>query len=216
MEIGNQTFNPTDAYPITGTPPAWLQPYLAATASAQSDDLGTRGRASSTVSGSTTEYEAVVKLAKWIIDNITYNGKATADDAVSVLSNRSGKCEGFSNLMIAFLRSLKIPARNCVGVVAAGRQDFPSGAFVDYVSAAWHCTYEVYYASPFTGWKSGDAQTSVHMVSNHNLIYARGLDASVENSGLITCPYSVPVGDPPPTATSPTSVTLKSFSNNSV
>ena len=215
LKIGYQTFSPSDPYPVSGTFPAGIQTYLAASTAAQSGNIDIRSRAQSIVSGSTRQSEAVVKLAKWIVDNITYNENAPANDAVNVLLNRSGTCPGFTNLMIAFLRSCGIPARSCAGVVAKGVQYFPN-ASISFEASGFHATYEVYYASMrnYTGWEMGDAQNSVHFLTNHSLIYARGMDASKDNNRLVNFTYSIPSSGQLPTTKMETNVTLSNLWNN--
>jgi hypothetical protein len=88
--------------------------YTQPTSTIQSDDYLIRTLAEDETDGCTKMQDAVEKIAQWVVGNITY--KATTnynidEDAVSVLNRKQGNCCGYTNLMIALLRSVNIPAR---------------------------------------------------------------------------------------------------------
>lgn len=69
--------------------------------------------------GETDEYEVVFAIANWVKNNIEYSlSTVTADAALEaswVLENRKGVCDELTNLFIAMLRSVGIPARFVAG-----------------------------------------------------------------------------------------------------
>lgn len=106
--------NPIDPYPLTNIPPTISSTYLSATSKIDSDNPSIISTATSITSGCNTEFSMVNKLAEWIKSNIAYVAE-TPSTASTVLSSKQGDCDGMSNLMIAFCRSLGIPARINVG-----------------------------------------------------------------------------------------------------
>lgn len=71
--------------------------------------------------GFQTVHEAVSSIFHWIVDNHTYDaGRNTPQDGRSVFYDKRGSCVGFTNLAIAMLRSLGIPARYAHGYLPPG------------------------------------------------------------------------------------------------
>jgi hypothetical protein len=81
---------------------------------------GIQGLASRLVSGEDDLYVAVFGLADWVKTNIAYDlNTVTADAALPaswVLDNRNGVCDELTNLFIAMLRSVGVPARFVTGI----------------------------------------------------------------------------------------------------
>ncbi len=100
------------------TPPAPGE-YLEPTLYAQSDDPDIAALAASITAGLTSDYDKASAVYDWLGENIaydyeTYNAQADRpQDAISVLSQRSAVCEGYSQLASALLRSVGVPTR-CV------------------------------------------------------------------------------------------------------
>jgi len=57
-----------------------------------------------------SEREKVITVFNWVKENIKFEFGYWGVDAVSTLKKRGGMCTNKSNLLIAFLRALKIPA----------------------------------------------------------------------------------------------------------
>ncbi len=79
-----------------------------------------RTLATELVTGSDDAYEVAVTLAEWVRTNIRYNLTTTTAEATQsaswVLENRYGVCDELTNLYIALLRSVGIPARFVTGI----------------------------------------------------------------------------------------------------
>jgi transglutaminase-like putative cysteine protease len=58
----------------------------------------------------TSEKEKIIALFNWVKENIKFEFSYWGIDAVQTLKKGSGMCTNKSNLLIAFLRALKIPA----------------------------------------------------------------------------------------------------------
>ena len=96
--------------------------YLQPSSSAQSDDPEIAILASSIVKDIDDDYEKARAVFYWVSGNIWYDWdcvtdktKRDDDSAYATLQNRRGVCSGYSNLTVALLRAIGIPA-----VVAAG------------------------------------------------------------------------------------------------
>lgn len=70
--------------------------------------------------GETDLYVVATKMAAWVNQNVTYNlttlTAQAAEPASWVLENRYGVCDELTNLYIALLRAVGVPARFVVGV----------------------------------------------------------------------------------------------------
>lgn len=97
--------------------------------------------------GETDEYDVVFTIANWVKNNIEYSlSSVTADAALEaswVLENKKGVCDELTNLFIAMLRSVGIPARFVAGYSFTNSQLFDTN---------WgpHGWAEVYF--PDYGW----------------------------------------------------------------
>lgn len=71
------------------------------------------------IQGQTDYYKVVFKLADWVQKNVKYNLTTINEEAVikasKVLETKEGVCDELTNLYIAFLRSVGIPARFVAG-----------------------------------------------------------------------------------------------------
>jgi hypothetical protein len=129
--------------------------YLQPTAMQQSDHPELIDRAEALVGEAAMEVQAVVAVLDWVRANIEYDESMQLDnDALSVYRNRSGVCTGFSNLAVALLRAVGIPARVQAGCVLWGS---PHGGL--------HSWLEVYY--PDVGWVPSDSQIRQNFVERH-------------------------------------------------
>lgn len=140
--LDTQAGFPLDA----GDLPSEVLPYLQPTSQQQSDDPAIITQAQALVVGAEAEAQAVVSILDWVRANITYDHSFSLPvDAVSVYNNRSGFCAGFSNLAVALLRAVGIPARVQTG---CGLWALPNGG--------GHAWIEVYY--PDIGWVPSEPQ----------------------------------------------------------
>jgi len=147
------TFNPTDIYPLQNIPSS-VSSYVNATDNIQSTDSHIKSIAQSLVTANTPLYKVVEALAEYVFENIDYNATVN-QDAISVLTNKLGSCAGYTNLMVALLRSIGIPARYVAGIHMSTNGP--------------HAVYEVYFPS-LGQWIEGDAQGSVFFCNSNFFI----------------------------------------------
>jgi len=94
--------------------------YLEATESIDiNEDI--RKKATEIIQGQIDYYKVVFKLGEWVQKNIKYDLNTLTEEAVQpaswVLENKQGVCDEITNLYLAFLRSVGIPARFVAGQV---------------------------------------------------------------------------------------------------
>ena len=124
-----------------------LQKYLQETNMTDFSDPAVDALANQLASGQDDMYAVAVKMADWVQHNISYNlttqTAQAAQPASWVLENRYGVCDELTNLYIALLRSVGIPARFTVGIAYSNSPLFQN---------LWnpHGWAEVYF--PDTGW----------------------------------------------------------------
>jgi hypothetical protein len=148
------------------------QGYISPANNIESDNVSIKEKAIEITQYCYDQKGAVEALATWIAANINYDSSVSKKSS-DVFSSRLGDCEGQSNLMIAFCRSLSIPARIAVGASFPYETKLPlwgSGSFLTSDAgktgtvtnaSIGHAVYEVYYlkensggAAP--GWIRGD------------------------------------------------------------
>lgn len=135
--------------------PADVLPYLQATSNQQSNHPAVISQARTLIGKAETEAQAVVAILDWVRAHIAYDFSfLLPTDAVSVYNNRSGVCAGFSNLSVALLRAVGIPAKVQEGCAL---WSFPSGG--------GHAWIEVYYSD--LGWVPSEPQSSENFVDMH-------------------------------------------------
>jgi hypothetical protein len=95
-----------------------LEPYLQASEFAQSDDPVLREKAEAITRGSADSWEAATRISQWVAENIGYAipGGGTARKTYDM---KAGECGAHSFLVIAFCRSVGIPARMVWGCMYA-------------------------------------------------------------------------------------------------
>ena len=153
--------------------PADVQPYLRPTSSQQSDNPIIVEQAQVLVRGARTEAQAAVAILDWVRANIVYDYTfSLPTDAVSVYQNRSGVCAGFSNLAVALLRAVGIPARDQLGCALWTQH------------GGGHAWIEVYY--PDVGWVPSEPQMEENFVSPNHLVASRWWDWCGESSTTLT------------------------------
>lgn len=133
--------------------------------------------------GFQTVHEAVSSIFHWIVDNHTYDaGRNTPQDGRSVFYDKRGSCVGFTNLAIAMLRSLGIPARYAHGYLPPGYEWGISKKYwgVQISGGGYHAWVEVYY--PDIGWTFSDLLHSKNFVDPfHVLRYIDGINLNPRN-----------------------------------
>ncbi|XDD46414.1 transglutaminase domain-containing protein [Leptospira sp. WS39.C2] len=119
-------------------------------------------------------FQGALELTQYIFQNFQYDPKATNINTPleQVLFERKGVCQDFSHLMIAALRSLKIPCRYVSGYLETLP---PPGIQKLQGSDATHAWVSVY--CPTFGWMDFDP-TNGKMISEEYIITAIGRDYS--------------------------------------
>lgn len=99
---------------------ASLASYLQETEMIDYSNTAIQALANELAAGEDDSYVVAVKIADWVQQNISYNLTTLTAEAVQpaswVLENKYGVCDELTNLYIALLRSVGIPARFVVGV----------------------------------------------------------------------------------------------------
>jgi transglutaminase-like putative cysteine protease len=111
--------------------------------------------------------DALQELTGRIHDEFRYQPRSTSIDTplLDVLHNRRGVCQDFAHLMIAALRSLRLPARYVSGYIRSGPR-FQGAA----ASHAWVQVFD-----PQNGWLGFDPTNNM-MISDAHITLAWGRD----------------------------------------
>ena len=117
IEINLNPLNSTAPFPIqTQQLPGQMRFFLGPEKDIPVNEAGVAAQARTLTQGNGTVQEAVTTIFNWIVDNHTYDaGRNTPQDGRSVFYSKKGSCVGYTNLAIAMLRSLGIPARYAHG-----------------------------------------------------------------------------------------------------
>jgi len=175
--------------------------YTMATSNIQSNDPDIANKAASLTSGCTKMQEAVEKIAQWVIGSLTYAESTNNNedmDASSVFYRKTGNCAGYTNLIIALLRSVDIPARFVSGtqLYYPYTMPFPIADppyFTTGSSSGLHAIYEIEY--PDKGWVMADPQRTLNFMSTHFVRHQHGPD-DCDELATFSGQYS---GSTPPT-----------------
>ena len=134
------------SFPLKNVPNE-LSPYLKETELIDYNHPKIKFTASQIVQGETDAFIAASKIAFWIQENIAYNLSTLTSEAALpaswVIENKQGVCDEITNLYIAMLRSIGIPAK-----FVAGYSYTDSPLFAQRWGA--HGWAEVYF--PGSGW----------------------------------------------------------------
>lgn len=178
-----------DYFPVSNIPPDVVV-YLNPSSDIQSNNSTIQAAAQTITAGCYTIPEAVEKIAQWIDGNITYASEID-QDALSVYTPRTvggnygrfGNCTGFTNLSIAFLRSLGIPARYVGGEVLPFPFFYPflGGSYITAGTSGpgAHAIHEIYYPG-FNDWVRGDGQSSVHFTNTNFIKIGQGPNSEAQ------------------------------------
>lgn len=155
-----------------------------------SDDEEIRTLASSIAQGEDDLYRVVFEVSKWVRENVRAHFDvstiSTSQKASWVLENRKGVCDEKTNLFIGLLRSLGIPAKFIIGLVAINYNDA-----INFKPHGWA---EVYF--PSAGWVPFDvAYNQLGFIDATHI----KLTESVDTSDPLTSYEwkSVDISDPP-------------------
>ncbi len=137
----------------------------------QSDNHLIRSYARELTRDAKTVKEAFDEIINWVMDRLTYKIE-TPQDAYSVLTNKLGSCQGYSNLSVALLRSVGIPARLVYGYLPPGDIWGATKVYwgVEIQEGGPHAWIEVYF--PDMGWVSTDAERSKNFVDPFHIVLA--------------------------------------------
>lgn len=115
-----------------------IKDFLEESKNIQSNEKRIKEIAKKIVGVSKTKFEMVVKLAKWVNENVKYDIKYSDKnyDALWVLENMRGVCAEYTTLFIALARSLGIPARY-VHAYAYGSNGWESHAYAEVWIGKW-------------------------------------------------------------------------------
>src|SRR3989338_8344778 len=150
--------------------PENIETYLEETAMVDFSNEEIRETATRLAEGETNALVVAVKIADWVQNNIEYNlttiTAGAAQSASWTLDNKYGVCDEITNLYIALLRAVGIPARFSVGISYTNSELFsnpwtPHGwaevYFPDYGWVPFDVTYGQYEFIDATHIKFGDA-----------------------------------------------------------
>lgn len=147
------------------------------------NEEGIAAQAKRLVQNARTVPEAASAILNWIVDNFTYDaGPNTPQDGRSVFFTKRGSCVGYTNLAIAMLRSVGIPARYVHGYLPPGYDWGISKKYwgVQISGGGYHAWVEVYY--PDIGWTFSDLLHSKNFVDPfHVLRYTDGVNLNPRN-----------------------------------
>ncbi len=170
VSVSLTPLNDVSHYPLSDDDfGAKVRQYLAPSKDIQSDDPSVAALAGSLTKNAVTVMQAYTDIMNWVADNLTYVID-TRQDAVSVLSDRTGSCVGYSNLSIALLRAAGIPARSVRGYVPPGYDWGEKKNYwgVTLNSGGFHEWLEVYF--PGQGWVLSDAESSKNFVDAFHIV----------------------------------------------
>ncbi|UCD84383.1 MAG: transglutaminase domain-containing protein [Deltaproteobacteria bacterium] len=148
-----------------------LRAFLKSEERIQSDNHLIRSYARDITRDAKTVKEAFDRIINWVMDRLTYKIE-TPQDAYSVLINKLGSCQGYSNLSVALLRSAGIPARLVYGYLPPGDIWGATKVYwdVEIQEGGPHAWIEVYF--PDVGWVSTDAERSKNFVDPFHIVLA--------------------------------------------
>jgi len=179
IEVNLAPLNSTAPFPVSPPqmPPA-MRAFLGAEKNIPVNEANILSQARALTQESRMVQEAVTSIFNWIVDNFTYDaGRNTPQDGRSVFYSKRGSCVGYTNLSIAMLRSLGIPARYAHGYLPPGYDWGISKKYwgVQISGGGYHAWVEVYY--PDVGWCFSDLLHSKNFVDPfHVLRYTDGIN----------------------------------------
>ncbi len=184
IEVNLGPLNSTAPFPVsTQQMPYPMRAFLGPERDIPVNESNILSQARALTQGSRTAHEAVTAIFNWIVDSFAYDaGRGTPQDGRSVFYSKRGSCVGYTNLSIAMLRSLGIPARYAHGYLPPGYDWGISKKYwgVQISGGGYHAWVEVYY--PDAGWCFSDLLHSKNFVDPfHVLRYTDGINLNPRN-----------------------------------
>jgi hypothetical protein len=184
IEVNLEPLHSTAPFPVSSQQmPSAMRAFLGAEKDIPANEGSIVSQARALTRESRTVHEAVTAIFNWIVDNFTYDaGRNTPQDGRSVFYGKRGSCVGYTNLSIAMLRSLGIPARYAHGYLPPGYDWGISKKYwgVQISGGGYHAWVEVYY--PDAGWCFSDLLHSKNFVDPfHVLRYTDGINLNARN-----------------------------------
>ncbi len=141
-------------------------------------------------------------IHEWVAENIYYhldnpgvinlsNYDHSLNDALTVLYDKRGVCEGYANLTVSLLRSIGIPSRKVSGVAATTIDEFYSSKDVLNIVED-HTWYEVYIDSQWlicdSTWDSKNKiENNIGTYNPHTMqFYGISLESFSETHSIIS------------------------------
>lgn len=123
---------------LTGlTIPSEIAPYTRSSTIIQSDHQAIREKAREIVDSEKRIRFQVIKLLNWIKTHIKYTDSSAELNSTQILTLKTGDCSEYSNLLVAFLRSLGIPARQVSGLKYIGWGIFGLHSWAQIYTGSW-------------------------------------------------------------------------------
>ena len=184
IEVNLAPLNSTAPFPVSPQQmPSQMRSFLGPEKDIPVNEGNILSQARALTQGSRTVHETVTVIFNWVVDNFTYDaGRNTPQDGRSVFYNKRGSCVGYTNLSIAMLRSLGIPARYAHGYLPPGYDWGISKKYwgVQITGGGYHAWVEAYY--PDVGWCFSDLLHSKNFVDPfHVLRYTDGINLNPRN-----------------------------------
>jgi hypothetical protein len=184
IEVNLAPLNSTAPFPVSPQQvPSQMRAFLGPEKDVPVNEANILSQARALTQGSRTVHEAVTVIFNWVVDSFTYDaGRNTPQDGRSVFYSKRGSCVGYTNLSIAMLRSLGIPARYAHGYLPPGYDWGISKKYwgVQISGGGYHAWVEVYY--PDVGWCFSDLLHSKNFVDPfHVLRYTDGINLNPRN-----------------------------------
>ena len=95
-----------------------LSPYLESTIFIQSDNKEISSRARKIIKDETNAWQAAQKISDWVYGSVKKVPTFSIPSSIDVLNNREGDCNEHTYLFTALARSVGIPTRVAIGLVA--------------------------------------------------------------------------------------------------
>jgi Transglutaminase-like superfamily len=161
--------------------PGYASPFLATTPATQLP-ASAQKLVSKLAHGKHSERRVVVAITNWVASHTRY-AYTSLNSAAEVLTRHAGTCEGYTNLTIAMLRSLGIPAQASYGWVTATPIELRDGRGRETIQwsrpgsgTELHAWLNVYF--PRSGWVPFDPQLEKFFIDPRHILIKTAVDAS--------------------------------------
>ena len=121
------------------------------------------------LSSSNSKCEAILRILRWIRENITYEAFLAEEDPGRILAGKKANCIGLSRLAESMLAEARIESRQVHGILIPRNPPPPEGVEITLTSETLHRWLEFHIEG--AGWFFADPLSSFYFVdSNHILI----------------------------------------------